>query len=69
MHLGAGHASRGDGQLLLQLCLQHRWSWKTLEPQQQRLLLDWTPMNEHAERQKRHKDMADKVIKEVGQGH
>jgi hypothetical protein len=51
--------------VLLQHRLQHRWSWKTLEPQQQRLLLEWTPMNEHAERQKRHKDMADKVLEEV----
>ena len=39
-----------------------------MPPQKQRLLLEWTPMNEHAERQKRHKDMGDKILKEVGQG-
>ena len=39
-----------------------------MPPQKQRLLLEWTPMNEHAERQKRHKEMADEVLKEVGQG-
>ena len=39
-----------------------------MPPQKQRLLLEWTPMNEHAERQKRHKAMGDKVLKEVGQG-
>jgi hypothetical protein len=53
--------------MLLYKRLQHRWSWKTMPPQKQRLLLEWTPMNEHAERLKRHKKLGEKALEEVGQ--
>jgi hypothetical protein len=66
MHLGLHQPSRMVQKLVVKW-LQYRWRWRLMPPQQQRLLLAWTPAAEEAARQERHKDAGAKTLAEVGQ--